>query len=76
MINTSDIPVMPNTCHTCPFKKDKNGEWQDEQLAEKVIGRCLFRSRQICHHNSPEQTHQCRGYYDYSTTIYKKMNLL
>ncbi len=80
MIKTSDLPVMPECCKTCPFRLNESNRFQNEELAAKVISRCLGQSRQICHtssyltNNIPD--HQCKGYYDYSVEIYKRMGLL
>lgn len=78
MSNVSDKPIMPKCCATCPFKKNEDGQWQNPELANTVIQRNLFNSQQICHHpriKGKEETHRCRGYYDYAFEIYDRMGL-
>ena len=72
------LPVMEVCCSTCPFKKNKYHIWQDHQLANKVIERNLFQSQQICHGTEGENrkaNNRCRGYWDYSTPIYKRLGI-
>lgn len=72
------LPLIKKCCKTCPFKENDKGIWGDVDLANKVIERNLFKSQQTCHSSSPntkEDTMRCRGYFDYSFDIYKKMGL-
>lgn len=69
---------MPSCCKTCPFKLNDRGIYQNMQLANSVISRNLFKSQQICHHprtQGLEETHRCRGYYDYSVEIYERLGM-
>ena len=73
-----ELDVMKSCCKTCPFKKNKEGEWQNPELAATVIQRNLFQSQQICHGTegkNREPNNRCKGYYDYSFDIYQKMGL-
>ena len=72
------LPVMNKCCGTCPFKKTDNNEFQDKELAQTVIERNMFQSQQICHGTEGtdrKPNHRCRGYFDYSFIIYKRMGL-
>ena len=74
----SDKPIMAKCCNTCPFKQNERGMWRDVHLANEVIQRNLFNSQQVCHHprlSGKEETHRCRGYYDYAFEIYDRMGL-
>ena len=78
MDEVSKKDIMVKCCKTCPFKKDENGVWRDGRLANEVIQRNLFKSQQICHHprtQGKEETHRCRGYYDYAFAIYSRLGL-
>lgn len=71
-------PLMKKPCATCPFKKDRNEIFQNIELASAVISRNLFKSQQVCHHpkiTGKEETHRCRGYFDYSEEIYSRIGL-
>lgn len=73
-----EMPVMARCCNTCPFKENARGVWQDMELANAVIERNLLKSQQVCHHpriKGKEETHRCRGYYDYAFAIYERMGL-
>ena len=73
----SDLPVIKSHCKTCPFKPTKSG-WLNVDLANKVIERNLFKSQQICHGTEGENraaNNRCKGYFDYSFEIYKRMGL-
>lgn len=72
------LPVMNKTCKTCPFRKNDKNCWQNMELAQTVIERNLFKSQQICHGTeglNREAKNRCRGYFDYSFMLYKKMGL-
>lgn len=75
----SEYPIMQKCCKTCPFKEDDRGLMQNVELANTVIGRNLFKGQQMCHSTRKtlegKDTHRCRGYYDYSFEIYKRMGL-
>ena len=71
-----DLPVMEGHCKTCPFKLNKKGLYQDQDLAEKVIARTLFNAHQICHGTegpNREWTHRCKGAFDHNMEIYKRL---
>lgn len=71
------LPVMKACCKTCPFL-EKDGIWQDAELAGKVINRNLFNSQQICHGTegkNREPKNRCKGYFDYAFEIYERMGL-
>jgi uncharacterized Fe-S cluster-containing protein len=70
--------VMPTHCKTCPFKPDKNGVFQDNELASKVTSRTLFKAHQLCHKDNyakDKETFRCKGSFDENMKIYKRMNL-
>tara|TARA_R110000744_G_scaffold195512_2_gene314602 strand:+ start:5800 stop:6087 length:288 start_codon:yes stop_codon:yes gene_type:complete len=75
----SELPVMEKCCKTCPFKKvGRTLRWQDPKLASAVIERNLFKGQQICHGTETENRkprNRCRGYWDYSTPIYKRLGM-
>lgn len=74
--SVSELPVMKACCKTCPFKKGKNGMWQDMDLANKVISRTLFNSQQICHGTEGKNrkaNNRCLGAFEYNSEIYKRM---
>lgn len=75
----SEYPIMSKCCKSCPFKQDEKGLMQNVKLTNTVIGRNLFKGQQMCHSTRPtidgDDTHRCRGYYDYSFEIYKRMGL-
>lgn len=73
-----NMPVMAKCCASCPFKENERGVWSNMELANTVIQRNLLKSQQICHHpriKGKEETHRCRGYYDYAFTIYQRLGL-
>jgi hypothetical protein len=66
-------------CASCPFRPGRHGEWQDPELAAKVIERTLFKARQICHGTEgPERewNHRCKGAHDHNEEIYRRINLM
>jgi hypothetical protein len=64
---------MPAMCASCPFAR------RDHELANRVLGRTIFKASQICHHptlaGKPE-THLCRGARDVQLTILHRMRLI
>jgi len=76
--NPSDLPVMRGYCKTCPFKPDEKGRAQDQQLANIVIERTLFKGHQICHGTEGpkrEWKFRCKGSFDHNLVIYERMGL-
>ena len=75
----SEMPVMKVTCSSCPFKKIEGTlRYQNQELADEVTLRTLFKGQQICHHprlSGKKETHRCRGSYDHNKEIYDRMNL-
>lgn len=73
----SELPVMKRCCKTCPFKKDKDGRWQNVELANEVIGRTLFQAQQICHSTETGKNrtphNRCKGAFDHNFEIYDRM---
>ena len=70
-----ELPVMKVNCKTCPFRKI-NGKFQDQELANKVIERTIFKSQQICHSTEGENrkpNNRCRGAFDYAKEIYDRI---
>lgn len=64
------LPVMKAHCASCPFKPDKDGRWQNTDLANTVIARTLFKAQQICHSTS---RNRCKGAYDHNLVIYQRL---
>lgn len=74
--NPSDLPVNKNYCKTCPFKPDKDGRAQDQELANKVISRTLFKGHQICHGTEGPKRKwktRCKGSFDHNMIIYERL---
>lgn len=74
----SRLPVMPKCCKSCPFKLNKNGIWQNVELASAVTERTLFKAVQICHSTegkNREPRFKCRGSFDHNKTIYNRMGI-
>lgn len=75
----SDLPVMMSThCKTCPFRPNKAGRYQDQEMADAVTARTLFKAQQICHGTKGKNrkpNHRCKGSYDNNKTIYDRMGL-
>lgn len=72
------LPVMKSHCKSCPFKPNKNGMWQDMELATQVVDRTLFKAHQICHQtegDNREPHNRCKGAFDYNMDIYKRLGL-
>lgn len=70
------LPVMKAHCASCPFKPDKDGRWQNTDLANTVIARTLFKAQQICHGTEGkkrEARNRCKGAYDYNLVIYERL---
>ncbi len=77
-IPVSELPVMKECCATCPFKRDKDGRKQDQELADTVMSRTLFQAQQICHGtegDNREPHNRCKGAYDEAFTIYQRLGL-
>ena len=71
-----DLPVMKRHCKSCPFKPNKHGIWQNVELANKVIGRTLFKAQQVCHTTegkNREPKNRCKGAFDYADEVYKRL---
>lgn len=77
-IPVCELPVMKTHCKTCPFKPNERGIEQDQQLANEVTQRTLFKAQQICHGTEGKNrkpTHRCKGSYDFNFTIYQRLRL-
>jgi hypothetical protein len=61
-------------CHSCPFKPDERGIYQNPELANKVIERTLFKGQQICH--GTKNTTLCRGARNYYLEFYSRLGWL
>lgn len=73
----SEMPVMKSCCKTCPFKK-VDGKYQNQELADTVVMRTLFKAQQICHHPrtyGKKETHRCRGAFEHNKTIYERLGM-
>lgn len=78
-INVQDLAVMKNYCKTCPFKPDKEGKWQNQELACEVIKRTLLKGQQICHGTEGENrkpNNRCKGAFKYNEEIYERLKLM
>ena len=75
-INVSTLPIMKNFCKTCPFKPNKDGHWQNVELANEVTLRTLFKAQQICHGTEGKNrkpNNRCKGSFEHNEEIYKRM---
>lgn len=70
-IDCATMPVMKAHCKTCPFKLDDKGRAQDQELANRVTERTLFKASQLCH--GVNDTLRCKGLFDHNFTIYERM---
>lgn len=75
--NVSDLPVMEVKCKSCPFHKDSNNQYLDNDLVTTIIKRNIFQSQQICHGTQVGDIwkNRCRGYWDYAFKIYDDIGL-
>lgn len=67
-------PVRQTMCPSCPFR-----EGGDRELANRVLGRTLFRASQICHHPAlhGEKEHElCRGARMHQLELLYRMGLI
>lgn len=74
--NIGDLPIMKGCCKSCPFKIDSSGRWQDQELANKVITRTLFKAQHICHGTEGvgrKANNRCKGAFDHNEEIYKRV---
>lgn len=77
-MKVNKLPVMKACCKTCPFRKDKYGNFKDAKLANEVIKRTLFKAQQICHSTEGENrkpNNRCFGSFEYNSEIYERMGL-
>lgn len=77
-VPSSDLPVMLNYCKTCPFKPKEDGRLQDQELANQVTSRTLFKAHQICHGTegkNREPRNRCKGSFENNKEIYDRMGL-
>jgi len=73
--NVGNLPVMKGFCKSCPFKPDNSGRLQDQELANTVINRTLFKGQQICHGTegaNRKANNRCKGAFDHNEEIYKR----
>lgn len=74
--NPSDLPIMAKFCKSCPFKPDEKGIAQDQELANKVTERTLFKAHQICHGTEGpkrEWKFRCKGSFENNMVIYERL---
>lgn len=62
-IDVTKLPVMKAHCKTCPFV-------HDQELANRVTERTLFKAHQICHGTN---INRCKGSFDFNFAIYERM---
>ena len=75
-IDPEKVPVMKNFCASCPFKPDKDGKWQNADLANEVIARTLLQAHQICHGTEGENREprfRCKGAFEHNLEIYRRL---
>ncbi len=79
MKKVADLPVMKSHCKSCPFKPNKFGHPQNQELANVVTVRTLFNAQQVCHGTEGKSRiakNRCKGSYDYNKEIYNRLGWL
>ena len=70
---------MKRQCATCPLRADERGRYTDDELARKVIVRCMTEASQICHHprlRGKRETHLCRGARNFQLQLFYRLGFL